>query len=145
MFIYCDASFNEQTKQAGLGVIVHQLLDKGKMVTKMQSVCVCEDNNVAELKAIEFALKNVKKQFPEEPIYIVTDSFLAIDSIYNPEVKKPKYKILGNKIKHMLNSLSENSWQVVHRKAHTKRKDKYSLNQQESDKLARQIRNECGR
>ena len=126
MQIWTDASYNCQTKEAHLGILIRQLVPGGVKETRLQLKTKAEDNNQAELKAIYYALQNIKGSSPKEPIFIITDSALAIACIKNPENKKEKYKGLAECIRGMLYC---EKWRIYHKKAHTNRRDVYSLRQ----------------
>lgn len=59
MQIWTDASFNDKTKEAGLGILVRQLLKNGIKETKYAIKCKADDNNQAELLAILYGLRSV--------------------------------------------------------------------------------------
>lgn len=86
--VWTDASFNSKTKDAGLGITIRQLIKGGVKETRINLKTKAEDNNQAELLAIYYALQNINGVPEKEPIFIVTDSKIAIDSILHPEMKK---------------------------------------------------------
>lgn len=134
MQIWCDSSFNPKTKDAGLGIMIRQIIKGGTKETRLNIKAKAEDNNQAELLAIYHALQHIKGTPREEPIFIVTDSKIAIDSILQPETKKDKYRAIAERIRGMLYC---EKWRIYHKKAHTGRKDRYSINQAIADKLAK--------
>ena len=135
--VWCDSSFNSQTKECGCGILIRQLIPNGIKETRLQIKDKAEDNNQAELKSIYYALQNIKG-FPKgEPIFIITDSMIAIESILNPETKKDKYREYGERIRGMLYC---ESWRIYHKKAHTNNNDRYSARQAITDKLAKGAR-----
>ena len=137
MQIWTDASFNPKTKDAGLGIMIRQLVKGGIKETRIKLKVKAEDNNQAELLSIYYALQNIKGTPPKEPIFIITDSKIAIDSILYPETKQDKYREISERIRGML--YCEN-WKIYHKKGHTGNKDRYSLRQALTDKLAKQAR-----
>lgn len=130
--IWVDGSFNNQTHKAGLGILIRQIIDGGIKETKIQIKTTAIDNNEAELKAIYHALLNIKSLPKDEPLFIITDSQIAIDAI--TKGTPDKYKELAGNIRGML--CCEN-WRIYHKKAHTGNKDRYSTRQDISDKLAK--------
>lgn len=132
--IWTDASFNHKTKEAGLGILIRQLIPHGIKETTLRIKTKAEDSNQAELLSIYYALQNIKGIPKEEPIFIITDSKIAIDSILNPETKKNKYRAIAERIRGMLYC---EKWKIYHRKAHTNRQDRYSIRQAIADKLTR--------
>ena len=137
MQIWTDASFNPKTKDAGLGIMIRQLVKGGIKETRIKLKVKAEDNNQAELLSIYYALQNIKGTPPKEPIFIITDSKIAIDSILYPETKQDKYREISERIRGML--YCEN-WKIYHKKGHTGNKDRYSLRQALTDRLAKQAR-----
>ena len=134
MQIWTDAGFNPKTKQAKLGIMIRQLVKGGIKETRISLKVNAEDNNQAELLSIYYALQNIKGIPKEEPIFIITDSKIAIDSILNPETKKNKYRAIAERIRGML---YHEKWKIYHKKAHTGRQDRYSIRQAIADKLTR--------
>lgn len=132
--IWTDASFDSKTKEAGLGILIRQLIPHGIKETTLRIKTKAEDSNQAELLAIYYALQNIKGSPKEEPIFIITDSKIAIDSILYPETKKNKYRTIAERIRGMLYC---ERWKIYHRKAHTGKQDRYSINQAITDKLAK--------
>lgn len=137
MQIWTDASFNSQTKEAGLGILIRQLVKNGIKETRLKLKTKAEDNNQAELLAVYYALQNIKGTPQKEPIFIVTDSQIAIDSILHPETKKDKYRDIAERIRGMLYC---QKWKIYHKTAHTGNQDRYSINQAITDRLAKQAR-----
>lgn len=134
MQIWTDGSYNCKTKDAGLGILIRQLVPNGTKETRITLKTKAEDNNQAELLAIYYALQHIEGTPKDEPIFIITDSKIAIDSILNPETKKDKYKDIAERIRGMLCC---EKWRIYHKKAHTGCKDRYSINQAITDKLAK--------
>lgn len=134
MQIWVDASFNPKTKEAGLGIMIRQLVKGGTKETRLNLKTKAEDSNQAELLAVYYALQNIKGAPKEEPIFIITDSKIAIDSILYPETKKTKYRAIAERIRGMLYC---ERWKIYHKKAHTGRQDRYSIRQAITDKLAK--------
>lgn len=134
MQIWVDASFNPKTKDAGLGIMIRQLVKGGTKETRIKIKTKATDNNQAELLAIYYAVQNIQGTPKDESIFIITDSQIAIDSILHPERKKDKYRIIAERIRGMLYC---EKWQIYHKKAHTGRQDRYSINQAISDRLAK--------
>ena len=134
MQIWTDASFNPKNKEAGLGIMIRQLVKGGIKETRINLRTKAEDNNQAELLAVYYALQNIKGTPKEELIFIITDSQIAIDSILNPENKKDKYRAIAERIRGMLYC---ERWKIYHKKAHTGRQDRYSIRQAITDKLAK--------
>ena len=137
MQIWTDASFNPKTKDAGLGIMIRQLVKGGIKETRIKLKVKAEDNNQAELLSVYYALQNIKGTPPKEPIFIITDSKIAIDSILYPETKQDKYREVSERIRGML--YCEN-WKIYHKKGHTGNRDRYSLRQALTDRLAKQAR-----
>lgn len=137
MQIWTDASFNPKTKDAGLGIIIRQLVKDGIKEARINLRTKAEDNNQAELLAIYHALQNIQGTPKEEPIFIVTDSQIAIDSILHPETKKDKYREVAERIRAMLYC---ERWKIYHKTAHTGRQDRYSIRQAITDKMAKRAR-----
>ena len=134
MQIWVDASFNHKTKDAGLGILIRQLIPHGIKETALRIKTKATDNNQAELLAIYHALQYIKGVPAKEPIFIITDSKIAIDSILHPETKKDKYRAIAERIRGMLYC---EKWRIYHKKAHTGRQDRYSINQAITDRLAK--------
>ena len=135
--VWCDSSFNSQTKECGCGILIRQLIPNGIKETRLQIKDDAVDNNQAELKAIYHALQHIKGLPKDEPIFIITDSMIAIESILYPGTKKDKYREYGERIRSML--YCEN-WRIYHKKAHTNNNDRYSIRQAIADKLAKGAR-----
>lgn len=114
--------------------MIRQLVKGGTKETRINLKTKAEDSNQAELLAIYYALQNIQGAPKEEPIFIVTDSKIAIDSILSPETKKDKYRAIAERIRGMLYC---EKWKIYHKKAHTGRKDRYSINQAITDRLAK--------
>lgn len=114
--------------------MIRQLVKGGTKETRINLKIKATDNNQAELLAIYYALQNIQGTPKQEPIFIITDSQIAIDSILHPETKKTKYRAVAERIRGML--YCEN-WRIYHKKAHTGRQDRYSINQAMADKLAK--------
>lgn len=134
MQIWVDASFNYKNKEAGLGILIRQLIKDGVKETRINLKTKAEDNNQAELLAIYNALQHIKGSPKNEPIFIITDSKIAIDSILHPETKKDKYREIAERIRSMLYC---DKWKIYHKKAHTGNKDRYSIRQAITDRLAK--------
>lgn len=135
--IWTDASFDCKTKEAGLGILIRHLIPYGVKETRIRLKTKAEDSNQAELLAIYHALQHIEGTPPKEPIFIITDSKIAIDSILYPETKQDKYREISERIRGML--YCEN-WKIYHKKGHTGNRDRYSLRQALTDKLAKQAR-----
>ena len=134
MQIWLDAGYTPRTGEARLGIIIRQLVPGGTKETRLQLKTKAVDNNQAELKAIYYALQNIKGSPKREPIFIITDSKVAIECIKNPSNKKDKYRQIAECIRGML--YGEN-WRIYHKKAHTNNQDRYSIRQAMADKLTR--------
>lgn len=132
--IWADASFNNWTKEAGLGILIREIIPNGVKETKLSIKTKAADNNQAELLAIYHALQHIKGAPREEPIFIITDSQIAIDCIKHPENKCDKFREVAERIRGML--YCEN-WRIYHKKAHTRNKDRYSVRQAITDRLAK--------
>lgn len=117
--------------------MIRQLVKGGIKETRIKLKVKAEDNNQAELLSIYYALQNIKGTPPKEPIFIITDSKIAIDSILCPETKQDKYRDVSERIRGML--YCEN-WKIYHKKGHTGNRDRYSLRQALTDRLAKQAR-----
>lgn len=134
MQVWTDGSFNPKTKEAGLGILIRQLIPDGVKETTIKLKVTAVDNNQAELKAIYYALQNIKGSPKREPIFIITDSKIAIECIKNPSNKKDKYRQIAECIRGMLYG---EKWRIYHKKAHTNNNDRYSIRQAMVDKLTR--------
>lgn len=132
--IWCDGSFNSKTHEAGLGILIREYVQHGFKETRIHLKCKAKDNNQAELIAIYNSLQHLKHLPNDEPLFIVTDSQTAISTIQNPDNKPDKYKYYGNLIRE---NLTGRKWKIYHKKAHTKKQDRYSLLQAVSDRLAK--------
>lgn len=130
--LWTDASFDSKTKEAGLGILIRQLIPHGIKETTLRIKTKAEDSNQAELLGIYYALQNIQGTPKDEPLFIITDSQIAIDAITKgtPE----KYQELAGNIRGMLCC---EKWRIYHKKAHTGNKDRYSTRQNVSDKLAK--------
>lgn len=117
--------------------MIRQLVKGGIKETRIKLKVKAEDNNQAELLAIYHALQHIEGASPQEPIFIITDSKISIDSILYPETKKDKYRTIAERIRGML--YCEN-WKIYHKKGHTGNKDRYSLRQALTDKLAKKAK-----
>lgn len=117
--------------------MIRQLVKGGIKETRIKLKVKAEDNNQAELLSIYHALQHIKGTPLNEPIFIITDSKIAIDSILRPETKKDKYRDVSERIRGML--YCEN-WKIYHKKGHTGNQDRYSLRQALTDKLAKKAR-----
>lgn len=135
--IWTDASFDSKTKGAGLGILIRQLIPHGIKETTLRINTKAEDSNQAELLAIYHALQNIQGKPKEEPIFIITDSKIAIDSILQPETKKYKYRDIAERIRGMLYC---ERWKIYHKTAHTGRQDRYSIRQAITDKMSKRAR-----
>lgn len=117
-----------------MGILIRQLVKGGTKETRLNLKTKAEDSNQAELLAVYYALQNIKEIPKKEPIFIITDSKIAIDSILHPETKKTKYRVIAERIRGMLYC---EHWKIYHRKAHTGRQDRYSIRQAITDMLAK--------
>ncbi len=114
--------------------MIRQLVKGGTKETRLNLKTKATDNNQAELLAIYYALQNIKGAPAKEPIFIITDSKISIDSILHPENKKNKYRVIAERIRGMLYC---QNWKIYHKTAHTGKQDRYSINQALVDKLAK--------
>lgn len=138
MQIWCDASFDNWTKKAGLAVTIIKLIKPcGVNRNQFEVPTYAADNNEAELLAIKFGIQQAK-QYPPEKINIITDSTIAINALKNPKQAPAKYRELVFSI---INDLGTN-FRIYHRKAHTRRKDKYTKEQALCDIMAKRARNQ---
>jgi ribonuclease HI len=146
--IWCDASYNEQTKKAGCGIVIKQLLYNGIKETRIQVSEYAADNNCAELIAIKHGLRHVDKPQPR-PICIITDSAVALEILRktihrvdgNYDDINPKYRKVVADIVH---ELAGERVRLYHIKGHTKKNDRYHETQVLCDKLAKQSRKDYG-
>lgn len=137
MQIWCDASFDNNTKKAGLAItLIRMLSPKGINRNYFEIPAYAADNNEAELLAIKFGAEQAIKYKPER-INIITDSVVAINAIKNPEQASGKYKKLAFYIRELIGD----NFHIYHRKAHTKRKDRYTYEQSVCDMMAKRARN----
>ena len=117
--------------------MIRQLVKDGIKETRIKLKVKAEDNNQAELLSIYHALQHIEGTPLNEPIFIITDSKIAIDSILYPETKKDKYRTIAERIRGMLYC---DKWRIYHKTAHTGNQDRYSLRQALTDKLAKKAR-----
>lgn len=117
--------------------MIRQLVKGGIKETRIKLKVKAEDNNQAELLAIYHALQHIEGASSQEPIFIITDSKIAIDSILHPETKKDKYRAIAERIRGMLYC---DKWRIYHKTAHTGSKDRYSIRQAITDNLAKRAR-----
>lgn len=117
--------------------MIREIIPGGVKETKLSIKTKAEDNNVAELQAIYHALQHIKGARKDEPIFIITDSKIAIDCIKNPEGKCEKFRGLAECIRGMLYC---EKWRIYHKKAHTRNRDRYSVRQGIVDFLANDAR-----
>lgn len=116
MQIWCDASFGNNTKKAGLAItLIRMLSPKGINRNYFEIPAYAADNNEAELLAIKFGVEQAIQYKPER-INIITDSVVAINAIKNPEQASSKYKKLAFCIRELIGD----NFHIYHRKAHTK-------------------------
>lgn len=133
--IWCDASWSNG--KAGLGVVIRRINEDATIEEKTCSKQIrCENNNIAELEAILYGLENMGAR-DRTPIFIITDSMYAIDTINNPDQFHGKRKELGKVIRGIIGF---DKFRVYHKKGHSKNKDVYSRRQQQTDDLAGDIR-----
>lgn len=144
--IFCDASFNDETKKCGCGIVIKQLIYGGTKEIRIKVSDYAVDNNDAELKAIMHGLRHVDKPNPEA-INIVTDSIVAIDelkkAIYrgdsSVENVNPKYQ---NTVKMIIHELAGERVRLYHCKGHTNKKQRYYQMQAICDRMAKGGRND---
>lgn len=75
MEIFCDSSFSEQKKRAGIGI----LIKKGERQENISTSIPCDNNNIAELYAIYIS----SILAGGEKCVIHSDSQVALDFIHN--------------------------------------------------------------
>jgi ribonuclease HI len=125
---YSDASFDNQEKVAGIGVVV----DKGVKLSPMSNWIPCMDNNYAELFAIYIAGIMMGGSG-----VVYTDSQCAIDYIegkiredkprtHQQYIKHQQKKVLAYKIKKL-------NLEVIKVKAHTNNFKMEELNNNDAD------------
>ena len=134
--VWCDASFDNETKKCGLGVVIKQLILGGIKESRIQVKDNAVDNNEAELKAIRLGVMHVDKPLPE-PIFIVTDSKVAINALKDPEHCPEKYKAL---VKNIYHHIGCERVRFYHCKGHQKKNNRYTNIQAICDKLAKKAR-----
>ncbi len=142
--IFCDASFDNETKKCGCGIVIKQLIPNGVKETRITISDYAIDSNDAELKAVMHGLRHVDKPLPET-INIVTDSQVAIEqlkkAIYrgdcSVEEVNPKYQTTVQRVIH---ELAGERVRLYHCKGHTDRQRKYSQIQAVCDRLAKKSR-----
>lgn len=134
MQLWCDASFDSTTKNAGLGITIQQLTLSGIKRTKIKISTTAIDNNHAELLSILYAMKNIPENKFDTRINVITDSEVAKMAILGYH-KKPEYLSVVRQIKEI-----NKPFKIYHRKAHTKKTDRYSMMQAISDHLAKSAR-----
>lgn len=142
--IFCDASFEDDTKKCGCGIVIKQLIPSGIKETRIQIKDYAVDNNDAELKAILHGLEHVDKPTPET-INIVTDSQVAI-GIMNSFIHRadgkvdhvnPKYQQTAKRI---YRASECHRIRLHHTKGHSNKHRQYSNIQAICDKLAKKAR-----
>lgn len=88
MMIFTDGSFSNQPKMCGIGIIV---LDGKKKYEFGAYTEKCKDNNIAEIYAIAYALKQISenrifKENADKHLIIMTDSMYAVNKIKNNQL-----------------------------------------------------------
>lgn len=68
--IWADGSFNPKTKDAGIGIIIRQMIKGGIKETRINLKTKAEDNNQAELLAIYHALQNING-VPKKSLFLL--------------------------------------------------------------------------
>lgn len=134
MQIWCDSSYNPKTHNAGLGIVIRRMIPYGMEEKRITLSVKAVDNNHGELMAVYHALQHIKGAPKEEPVFIITDSQVAIDAIMRRGTKKPEYIELAERIRGMLYG---ERWKIYHKKAHTNNRDVYSKRQALTDYLAK--------
>lgn len=124
MNIWCDSSYDEARKIAGIGIIAERNGVFGKPISFWHR---CEDNNEGELFAIYISA--VKSG--GEPCTIYSDSQMAIDYIngtYQPKQpmseKRLKQHIKMRMLAHKIRKVSDNisfEWTKGHRQVYQKK------------------------
>lgn len=110
MQIWCDASFDNNTKKAGLAItLIRMLSPKGINRNYFEIPAYAADNNEAELLAIKFGAEQASGKYKKLAFYI--------------------RELIGD------------NFHIYHRKAHTKRKDRYTYEQSVCDMMAKRARN----
>ena len=117
-------------------------------VKKLLSKPMIGTNNQAELEAMRYALWFIKMHLPEykiedKMIYVFSDSEYVINTLNNKW--KAKENLAKIKVCRMLvQDMVENGYNIefIHAKAHTKKKDFISLNNDIVDQEARRRANE---
>lgn len=123
--VWTDAGFNQDTKQAGLGVLIRSVNVYGIEEKRLKKTIICCDNNEAELQAILYGLKNLGDTKDGFTISIITDSRVAISNLlgynntkkYSDVCKEIKILLTGEKVKfyfkkgHTGNSISWDRFQ----------------------------------
>ncbi len=137
--IWADASYSCRTREAGLGIVIRTRIPNGLEEKRITLKVKALDNNHAELLALYHGLQHIKGLPKREPIFLITDSQVAIDCIRHPKNKKEEYREIAERIRGMLWG---EKWNIYHRKAHTEKQDVYSKTQALTDYLAKKARDD---
>lgn len=140
--VWCDASFDHETKKCGCGIVIKQLISGGVKETRIKVSDYAIDGNDAELKAVLHGVRHVDKPLPVA-INIITDSAVTIDLLkkviyrgnYSLEGVSPKYHATLTRI---INELGGERVRLYHVRGHTDKQRKYSEIQAICDKMARE-------
>lgn len=140
-FVYTDGScINNGTVNARGGVGVYY--DDGRRFSFALNGESRQTNNVAELTAILFVLRNLLKEKVVSPVTIVTDSKYSINALLNKRVDRsyPNKDIivLAQSLLLRLENVD-----FLHVKAHTGSHDKHSVGNSIADGLAQAAARKC--
>lgn len=129
--LWVDASYDEKTQDAGLGILIRDIIPHGIKETAYRIKTKAVDNNQAELLAILYGVRNLDNF---DKLHIITDSQIAIDCIKNPDGRPDKYTFI---VREIYKALEGKTWKIYHKKGHSKNNDRYSLRQNYTDALAK--------
>ena len=116
--IFVDGSYRSSTKSIGIGIV---WIKNNLKVFEYSKGFKGGSNNIAELLAIGYALKSIKKSI--DSLEIVSDSKYAIGVLTNPTWKPKKNVELINKIKRQViktQQLVKNPIKYKHVRGHQK-------------------------
>ena len=129
--LWVDASYDERTQDAGLGILIRDIIPQGIKETTYRVKTKAVDNNQAELLAILYGVRNLDNF---DKLHIITDSQTAINCIKNPDGRPDKYTFI---VREIHKALEGRAWKIYHKKGHSKNNDRYSLRQNYTDALAK--------
>lgn len=81
MQIWVDGAFNHKTKEAGLGILIREIIPNGTKETRLHVKTKAEDNNQAELLAIYNALQHIKGS-PVASLFLLSQTAKLLLRVY---------------------------------------------------------------